>query len=86
VFVFPGASIEAARGACERLCSAIRAHTWGSVLPEGRKVTASFGVAEAGASPTTAEWLARADRALYRAKSLGRDRVCVDDGATVRPA
>jgi diguanylate cyclase (GGDEF)-like protein len=84
-FVFPGAPLEAARGACERLCSAIRAHTWDSVVPEGRRVTASFGVAEAGAAPTTTEWLARADRALYRAKSLGRDRVCIDDGAMLRP-
>jgi hypothetical protein len=25
--------------------------------------------------------LRRADDALYRAKGLGRDRVCVDDGA-----
>jgi diguanylate cyclase (GGDEF)-like protein len=39
------------------------------------RVTASFGVAELGPSDGTEELIAAADRALYRAKAEGRDRV-----------
>lgn len=42
-------------------------------------VTASFGVAAAHGPGAFAEALHRADAALYRAKSLGRNRVAVDD-------
>ena len=43
---------------------------------EGRRVTASFGIA--GLKPDTedaAAWLARADKAMYTAKAAGRNRV-----------
>ena len=44
-------------------------------LPEGKRVTASFGVAEGAAGEGVAELLARADKALYTAKNSGRDCV-----------
>ncbi len=40
-------------------------------------VTVSIGVAELIPGETVASWLERADRALYRAKDSGRDRLCL---------
>jgi diguanylate cyclase (GGDEF)-like protein len=44
-------------------------------------VTVSIGVAPARPSDTVSTWLARADRALYRAKEAGRHRVEVEESA-----
>ena len=41
-------------------------------------VTATFGVAESHPDEDARALLEAADRALYRAKSAGRNRVCVD--------
>jgi PleD family two-component response regulator len=41
-------------------------------------VTATFGVAEWEPQLDTRELMEAADRALYRAKAAGRNRVCVD--------
>jgi len=46
-------------------------------LPSGHVLTASFGVALLKAGEDREDLLKRADRALYRAKSEGRDRVVV---------
>ncbi|MDO7844318.1 GGDEF domain-containing protein [Sphingomonas immobilis] len=45
-----------------------------SVLPDGCRVTASFGVAPVFSNQTLADSLRHADLALYRAKEAGRDR------------
>ena len=46
-----------------------------SVAVEGRGVTCSFGVAQGHAGDSTESLIGRADRALYRAKGAGRNRV-----------
>lgn len=50
----------------------------GSTLPITRKVTASFGLSTVQhADASIHDTIARADKALYEAKSRGRNRVCV---------
>lgn len=48
------------------------------VRGEQLRVTVSIGVAELRAGEQLSDVLARADTALYRAKSEGRDRVVLD--------
>ena len=56
--------------------------------PETVRLTASFGLAAfpAPGVSTADELFARADAALYRAKSQGRNRICVADEQTAVPA
>jgi diguanylate cyclase len=70
--------IEAARLA-EQIRRQLEAKKWmlGSGTPLGA-VTASFGVARRRASDTASDLFKRADAALYRAKSDGRNRVYAD--------
>jgi len=70
----PGAAI-----AAERLRRALAAEVI-TVAGEELRVTASFGVATLGAGETMDSCLARADRALYAAKSSGRNRVASAEG------
>ena len=51
--------------------------------PDLGAITVSIGVAECRAGDTPAALLERADRALYRAKQMGRDRVCVEEVVTL---
>ena len=48
-----------------------------SILPDGSGVTASFGVAPVFPDSVLADAIARADKALYRAKAGGRNRACL---------
>jgi diguanylate cyclase (GGDEF)-like protein len=57
----------------ERLRAAIE--TSGLAYADGKPLTISIGVAYARAADTTVEVVERADRALYRAKHAGRNRV-----------
>jgi diguanylate cyclase (GGDEF)-like protein len=76
VIVVPDASLEGVRMRAERLCDEVRAI---NVVTAGRTlgpVTVSAGAAVSPLHGTTIEALfASADRALYAAKSGGRDRV-----------
>jgi diguanylate cyclase (GGDEF)-like protein/PAS domain S-box-containing protein len=76
VVLLPGLTLETAVQIAERLRKcAVRA------TPEKlgeRNLTASFGVTQAALGEPASQVLSRADTALYRAKSLGRDRVEVE--------
>jgi diguanylate cyclase len=83
VVVVPDSSAHAVRQRAERVRQAI-----GEIgFSKGREqfsVTASIGVAVLGPGDTGKTWLARADAALYEAKSAGRNRVVFaeDTGGT----
>ena len=64
---------EAAYEVVERVRKAIAGHDWSRTAPNLR-VSISFGVAEWDGLSPAATWLKRADVAMYRAKSTGRDR------------
>lgn len=68
--LMPETSLEEAKSALERLRKAIEAHTWQPV-----PITASIGVTGYLPEDTSESLLARADRALYKAKHLGRNYV-----------
>ena len=89
--LLPNATEKAARAVAERIQRNVRAlalpHPASSVAPV---LTVSIGVAlrtpDDKADDT--ELITHADKALYRAKSSGRDRVCLyrpEDGPTARP-
>lgn len=74
VLVLPGTPREGMAPALEKLQEAIRRRLRG---PDGA-VTVSIGAAVFNAGDDPGKWLPRADRALYAAKSAGRDHVCID--------
>jgi diguanylate cyclase (GGDEF)-like protein/PAS domain S-box-containing protein len=76
VVLLPGLTLEIATQIAERLknCAAAATH---ECLGE-RGLTASFGVTQATRGEPATQVLTRADAALYRAKSLGRNRVEVE--------
>jgi diguanylate cyclase (GGDEF)-like protein len=82
IILMPATGADAAVAISERLRAAIAATPWNH-----RAVTASFGVATtASGDEAPDELLARADRALYRAKRTGRDRVVHDRDVNEAPA
>ena len=74
VVVVPDSSAHAVRQRAERVRQAIGEIGF-SKGKEHFSVTASIGVAVLGPGDTGKTWLARADAALYEAKSAGRNRV-----------
>lgn len=74
--VLPGTNLAAARLFAEGLRS-VTAGLFVKGVPEARRFTASFGVAELVRGEGLSELLHRADKALYDAKKSGRDRVRV---------
>ena len=75
----PGATEEQARGFAERTRKTVGRMT--IMLPESSasvKITASFGVVSShtGSEETVISITSKADQAMYRAKHMGRNRVC----------
>ncbi|MGF1641648.1 MAG: diguanylate cyclase [Rhodospirillales bacterium] len=86
LFCLPDAPAPIAARVLDRVLGALR----GKAIPirDGCTVTVtcSFGVAQIDGEASVEETLKRADQALYRAKSEGRNRVCVwDQGAAAEP-
>ena len=72
----PGCPGIRTKAVAERMCKEIAAQE----VSDSPPVTASFGVASLMADESAADLLARADAALYRAKTGGRNQVMVDYG------
>lgn len=73
-------ALEDGRATAQRLCDRVREKP---LMLDGRKVhiTASFGIARVAPTRGIDDAIHRADLALYRAKTSGRNRVCVDDAS-----
>ena len=80
VILLPGTKTADGRIAANRLCNRVRERP---IVVEGTplRVTASFGVAGFGDPAGIERAIHAADRALYRAKAEGRNRVCLFDAA-----
>jgi diguanylate cyclase (GGDEF)-like protein len=80
VLLLPGASGETALQATERVREAIAQQ---SIVSAGRVLrwTVSVGVADAAPAETFDALVRRADLAMYRAKSAGKNRVCTAEAA-----
>jgi diguanylate cyclase (GGDEF)-like protein len=86
VVLLPGTGIEGACDVAMRMRAALRALAIGHPASPLGWVTASFGAAEmmTVAAASADDLIDAADRALYRAKQSGRDRVCLATEATVK--
>jgi two-component system cell cycle response regulator len=74
--ILPETSADAALLAAERLCQIIEAHTFDFEDNKNVHITVSIGVATSSEHlASAAELTAAADRAMYRAKEQGRNRV-----------
>jgi diguanylate cyclase (GGDEF)-like protein len=79
--VLPGTSLDDARIIAERMRNSVHAlQIPHAASPTGQFVTISAGVSASAGRTLPGEVISEADRALYRAKSLGRDRVEVARG------
>lgn len=75
VILLPKTNVENARRIAERLRALIEQL---KIMPCGAKVTASFGVTEVHEGESLEEAFERADKALYKAKNKGKNRVEVE--------
>jgi len=73
--------VETAEGLAERGMMAIRSQEMAFESVQNLRVTASMGISAYHPGESSANWIERADRALYQAKNDGRDRVAVDSGS-----
>lgn len=84
--VLPGTDAARAAATAERIREAFAAEPFAvggtrhaeeaSACEGGMRVTGSFGVAERQRGESIESWIERVDRAMYKAKQSGRDRVC----------
>ncbi|MGN0941882.1 MAG: diguanylate cyclase [Selenomonadaceae bacterium] len=77
LIILPGASIDAAAAIAERIREQIASE---QMLPDGKRVTASFGVAEFPRTGSYKEFYMRLDAALYDAKAKGKNCVVKSEG------
>ena len=75
IALMPETNLEGAMATAERLLGRVAARPL-TVLDQSFATTLSIGVAAAESCSSLEELMARADRALYRAKKEGRARVC----------
>lgn len=61
----------------EKLCAKIRDQMQGHTFAHQQPLTCSFGIAQMTADESLMDCFERADKMLYQAKELGRNRVCV---------
>ncbi|AKJ31636.1 GGDEF domain-containing protein [Caldimonas brevitalea] len=89
LLLMPGRDLEQVEAALQRLRDAVHAEPWAQ-LHDRLSVTFSAGLCQHPRGGSMTETLERADRALYQAKALGRDRLAVDASggaaAPMRPA
>ncbi|QBI20710.1 diguanylate cyclase [Egibacter rhizosphaerae] len=78
VVLLPGCELAAARSIAEGLRDRIKNHEWDEV-DAGLEITVSAGVASLDRVASVPDLLGAADRALYDAKRLGKDRVRTPD-------
>jgi diguanylate cyclase (GGDEF)-like protein/hemerythrin-like metal-binding protein len=78
VVLLPNSGFASSAPLAERIRSAVEKHEF----PYGLSVTTSIGIASCQPSDSWSSWLDRADQALYRAKSTGRNRVEVENTPT----
>lgn len=71
--ILPGSSIDVARKVSERICVSVRRN-----ITVPRTLTVSCGVAAHRMNEAFSDVVERADRALYKAKELGRNRVVTE--------
>ncbi len=81
VVLFPESTAQSAAAVCERLRRQVAAYRWEG-LAAGLRVTISGGLAGWSEAPSVQALLQAADNQLYRAKELGRDRICISTGAS----
>ena len=77
VFLLPATDLPNARLCAERMREAVAARRLAK--PEHLALSVSIGVAALQPGESASALLVRADRAMYRAKEEGRDRVCAAD-------
>jgi diguanylate cyclase (GGDEF)-like protein len=77
VLAFPNTRADAAEVVCERIRSAVELSRWDDISP-GLRVTVSVGLSDDTSLADHEKLLAAADERMYRAKSLGRNRVVGD--------
>lgn len=79
--IFDGVSLEQAEPICQRIVDSVKQVDFDYVA-KGLRVTVSIGVAQTGVL-SGSRLLAEADRRLYVAKKLGRDRVISDSRSSI---